>query len=251
MTILCYHEIRPGWASPLATHPVTFAEQCMWLDRNRSVLPLAEAARRVDRSGRLPQGAAALTFDDGFAGLYDYAFPVLRRQQVAATVFLVAKTLAEGGCRVDWVDTPSSAPIGTLTVDQVHEMQEAGVRFESHSWAHLDLTRLSLAECVRDLRDSRQLLESVLGRPVTMLAYPRGRHDATVRTAAERAGYRYAFSLPESREPVGPYSIPRVGVYHGNSLTRMRIKCSPAYLQWRTGRAYALAAGFRERQRAS
>ncbi|HET7356789.1 MAG TPA: polysaccharide deacetylase family protein [Nocardioidaceae bacterium] len=253
MTILCYHEVGPGWASPLATDPGSFAEQCAWLAARKNVLPLDRAVGRLDRSGRLPAGETALTFDDGFRGLYDHAFPVLRRTGLPATVFLVARTLTGDERPPDWVDTPPEGrSLETLTVDQVHEMQEAGIRFGSHSYAHADLTALGFEECVRDLRDSRLLLETLLGGPVPLLAYPRGRHNPVVRRAAEAAGYRHAFTLPERREATGPYAVPRVGLYRGNTLAELRVKSARAYLPVRTAPVYQLArAAVRTARRAS
>ena len=112
---------------------------------------------------------------------------MLTRERLPATVFLVAQTLTEEGQPVDWVDTPGTEPLSTLTRDQVLEMQDAGVDFQSHSWAHHVLTQLSEHECRKDLRDSREFLAEVLGRPVTLLAYPRGRHSPHVRRAAAAA----------------------------------------------------------------
>jgi peptidoglycan/xylan/chitin deacetylase (PgdA/CDA1 family) len=112
------------------------------------------------------------------------------------------------------------------------------VRFESHSYAHTDLTTLSFEDCVADLRTSRELLETVLGHQVRVLAYPRGRHDAGVRAAAERAGYEYALALPEGPEPGGRYAVPRVGVHHANTVRQLRVKTAGPYLRLRTGRTY-------------
>lgn len=234
MTILCYHSIQPRWDSPLAVEPEAFEWQASWLRARRTVLPLSVALTRLDRTGRLPGGQAALTFDDGFEALHEHALPVLTKERLPATVFLVAQTLTPQGQPVDWVDTPGTEPLATLTLEQVLEMQDAGVDFESHSWAHLDLTTLSYAECVRDLRDSRELLSDLLGRAVTLLAYPRGRHAPHVREAAAAAGYTHAFALPERGEPVGDYSVPRVGIYHGNGHMAMRIKSARPYLPIRT-----------------
>lgn len=240
MTILCYHAVQPGWTSPLAVDPESFARHCAWLARRKHVLPLVDAIDRLDSSGRLPRGLTALTFDDGFSGLYDHALPHLVSHQLPATVFLVAQTLTSAGQPVDWVDTPPRGDLETLSTDQVLDMQSAGVSFESHSYAHLDLTRLSFNDCVRDLKDSRDILESVLGHSVRLLAYPRGRHDEDVRAAAARAGYTHAFTLPEAREAAGPYAIPRVGLYHGNRVGDLRVKSARPYLTVRTGRAYQL-----------
>lgn len=240
MSVLCYHAVQPNWTAPMSMEPALFARHAAWLARRRAVMPLQDAVSRLDRSGRLPGGLMSLTFDDGFDSLYDHVMPVLTRHGLPATVFLVAQTLTGAGQAVDWVDNPPRDGLATLEVDQVLEMQSAGIRFESHSYSHVDLTRLSLDDCVRDLRDSRELLESLLGRPVRLLAYPRGRHNAAVRTAAERAGYSHAFTLPEQREPEGPYSVPRVGLYHGNSVANLRIKSTRPYLPLRTGQAYQI-----------
>lgn len=238
MTVLCYHAVNAEWTSPLSMHPGRFAEHCAWITRNREVLPLHEAIPRMSAAGTLPRGAVALTFDDGFASLYDHAWPVLARHSLPATVFLVAQTLTEAGQEVDWIDTPPPYESETLTVDQVLEMQHDGVTFESHSSRHADLTRLTYAECLADLRDSRELLESVLNRPVRLLAYPRGRHAPHVRAAAAKAGYSHAFALPEGPEEVDAYALPRVGLYRSNGVRAVRIKTAAPYLPIRTGRAF-------------
>ena len=249
MSVLCYHAVEDGWVSPMAVPPADFSEQCAWLARRRRVLPLAEAVGRLNRKGRLPRGTCALTFDDGFASMYDQAWPVLARHELPWTVFLVAETLTERGRPVDWVDTPPPYPMTTLTRDQVLEMHAAGVDFQSHSWAHRDLSTLGDAECERDLRESRELLEDLLGTTVPFLCYPRGRHTERVRAAAMRAGYTHAFALPERSEPAGPYAIPRVGIHYGNTMRVVRVKDDPAYLTARTAPAYDVVRRLRHRRR--
>jgi peptidoglycan/xylan/chitin deacetylase (PgdA/CDA1 family) len=240
VTILCYHSVQPDWVSPLSITPEAFRAQAEWLAQQGRVLPLSEAVARLDRSGRIPAGATAMTFDDGFAALHEYALPVLTRHRLAATVFLVAETLTPQGRTVDWVDTPPPYPLRTLTVDQVREMQDDGVEFASHSYSHLDLTTLAYADCVADLRRSRELLEDLLHQRVPFLAYPRGRHDAHVRLAAERAGYSHAFTLPQTRERPGPFAVPRVGIFPGNDVRVMRLKLRRSYLPVRTSPVFPL-----------
>jgi peptidoglycan/xylan/chitin deacetylase (PgdA/CDA1 family) len=241
MTILCYHSVDPAWESPLATRPAEFEAHCRWLARHRSVVPLADAVTRLDRSGRLPRGLAAMTFDDGFAGLLEHALPVIRQYELPVTVFLVAQTLTDEGLSPHWVRTPPPWSITTLSRDQVREMQALGVDFQSHSWAHLDLPGLGYDACVDDLRRSRDLLEDLLGDSVTHLAYPRGLHDAQVRRAAEQAGYSHAYSLPEATERPGPYAVPRVGINRGNGVPTLAVKSARAYLPTRHGPVGAVA----------
>ena len=241
MTILCYHAVQPGLGLPLAVSPDAFERHMAWLSRRRRVLDLEQAAAWLDPSLRLPRGLAAVTFDDGFASVYEHAFPVLVRHRVPATVFLVAQTLAPGGRGVDWVDPPLSRPLRTLTLEQVREMRGAGVRFGSHSYTHRDLTTLSERECEADLRQSRELLEDLLREPVRLLAYPKGRHDERVRAAAARAGFTHSFTeRTDPGEPVGTQAVPRVGVYPGNGLLALRVKAARWYIPLRTSPVFPL-----------
>jgi hypothetical protein len=74
---------------------------------------------------------------------------------------------------------------------------------------------------------------------VTLLAYPRGLHDAKVRKAAEAAGYTHAFALPETAEQPGDYAVPRVGIYRGNGPLAVRVKAARPYLRVRTAQHVA------------
>jgi peptidoglycan/xylan/chitin deacetylase (PgdA/CDA1 family) len=250
VSILCYHAVDPSWGSPLSVSPEAFEAQCAWLARHRRVIAVSEAAGRMVATGRFHARVAAITFDDGFRSVFDHALPVLMRHRLPATVFLVAQTLTPEGRPVDWVDDPPEGGLSTLALDEIREMQEAGIEFGSHSYAHHDLTTLSEGECERDLRASRELLEEMLETRIRLVAYPRGLHDERVRRAAGRAGFVQGFTLPERREPIGPFAVPRVGVYPGNGTTTLRAKTSRWYLPVRTSVAFPILRRLAGRGRA-
>ena len=113
-------------------------------------------------------------------------------------------------------------------------MQDAGVDFQSHSWAHHDLTQLTEDECVRDLRDSRELLSDLLGRPGRRCWPIRG--AGTARTSAGRRpgpGSRTPSRCRSRHEEVDDYAIPRVGIFRGNGQLALRIKAARPYLRLR------------------
>ena len=227
MSILCYHAVDPDWDSPLAVSPRDFREHCRWLAEHRLVVDLPTAAREVLPSGALPGKMTTITFDDGFASLYEHALPTLIEWSLPATVFLVAGTLGRGGSSIRWTEETGSGeqrPYRTLSRSQVLEMQAAGVRFASHSYAHRDLTMLEERQCVEDLRASRQMLEDLLEQEVLFLAYPFGRHADHVRRAAEATGFEYAFATSSINGRVGRFSVPRIGVYAGNGIATLRAK---------------------------
>ena len=95
--ILNYHRVDTN-RDPFLLRPVDpahFEGQVKYLKRNYRVLPLRELMRRA-QDGTLEPRSVALTFDDGYRDNYRFAFPVLRKHGVPATLFL-ATGCTEGG----------------------------------------------------------------------------------------------------------------------------------------------------------
>jgi peptidoglycan/xylan/chitin deacetylase (PgdA/CDA1 family) len=101
--ILLYHRLASETFDPwgLAVAPDNFAEQLAWLAGHRSLFALAEFAR-LHRRGSLPDDAAAVTFDDGYACTAKVAAPLLEWHDVPATIFIPAGLI--GKTRVFWWD---------------------------------------------------------------------------------------------------------------------------------------------------
>jgi peptidoglycan/xylan/chitin deacetylase (PgdA/CDA1 family) len=231
VSIICYHDVDPAWDSPISVHPAVFARQMKWLATHRRVVSLAEAVRLMDERGRLPARVASVTFDDGFVGMHEFAMPVLLQEGLQATFFVVAGTLGTTNAHADWVrDAPR--PRRTLSAAQVLELRDAGFEIGSHSFTHRNLTTLHEHEVVSDLRRSREVLEDLIERPVTLFAYPGGRHDEHARRAAATVGFQHSFSMADTDLPVAlPHAIPRVGIYRGDGAATLRAKASPWF--WR------------------
>lgn len=234
MTILCFHTVEPGWDdSTLALTPDAFDRTCAWLARRRDVVPLETAVQRLDRRFRPTGRTSAITFDDGWAGVAEHAWPILRNHGLPMTLFVIADSLRSDEIDLSWVDRPPAAPLRVMGLDEIRELAADGMHIGSHSMRHADLRTLSFDECLADLTQSKEMLEDLLEMPITTLAYPKGDHDAGVRRAAERAGYDWAFTLPEEREPTGRWAVPRVGVYPGNSERTLFLKTRRHYLDAR------------------
>lgn len=98
LSIFIYHRVlaAPDPLFPGEVDAPGFDAQVSWITNWFSVLPLQEAVQRL-RDGSLPPGAAAITFDDGYADNLHYAQPVLQRYNTCATLF-VATGFVDGGC---------------------------------------------------------------------------------------------------------------------------------------------------------
>lgn len=95
-----------------------------------NVLPLSEACERLE-DGSLPERAACLTFDDGYADNAEVALPILQRCGLPAT-FFIASGFLDGGRM--WNDTiievmrRSQSPALDLSAFGLGHVQTATVR---------------------------------------------------------------------------------------------------------------------------
>jgi peptidoglycan/xylan/chitin deacetylase (PgdA/CDA1 family) len=98
MTVLIYHRIPPEPDVLVPGEPCAaeFERTMRWVKSVFNVIPLAEGVAGI-KSGRLPDRALAITFDDGYANNATVAAPILRRLGLHAT-FFIATGFLDGGC---------------------------------------------------------------------------------------------------------------------------------------------------------
>ena len=123
-----------------------------------------------------------------------------------------------------------------LTWDMVRRMDRAGVIIGSHTASHCLLPSESIENARKQLVGSRQTLEARLGREVTHFAYPDGRYNPEVVEAVACAGYRFAYSICESRNAKYPLlTIPRKMLWERSCLNALE-RFSPTVMNWLVNR---------------
>jgi len=71
-----------------------FERQIAYLKSRFRILPLGELAATRRAGSSAPTNAVAITVDDGYEDFYQYAFPILKRHAVPATLFVVSRFAA-------------------------------------------------------------------------------------------------------------------------------------------------------------
>lgn len=301
LSVLIFHRVHAA-ADPLfpdEADAVRFAAVCDWLRACCCVLPLDEAVRRL-REGSLPAGAAAITFDDGYADNHAVALPILQAHGLPAT-FFIATGYLDGGRM--WNDTVIEAvrlsplpavesgelaglpglPAGPLPLGdvaarraaiatvigalkyrppaerselaarfaercavrlpddlmmsggQVRALRAAGMQIGAHTVTHPILARLAPAAARREIADSRDQLEALLGERIGLFAYPNGRPGtdylpeqvALVRDLGFDAAVSTAWGA--ARSGGDPFQIPRFTPW---DRTRLRFAARLARNLW-------------------
>lgn len=208
--VLMYHEITqtPKFNDDVST--VNFTQQMQWLKNNGYTTITTEDLYILPS---LPQKSVLLTFDDGYAGNYTNAKPILESLNFKADFFV----------HTDYVGTTSTSTWNKVTWDQLRIM-DASPLFSvySHTKNHLKLTELGPEQLAAELQGSKQRLEMELGGSRNFLAYPFGDYDLNVIIATQQAGYITAYAVANRGSFNKPlqYSVVRKGV--GRSITNIQ-----------------------------
>jgi peptidoglycan/xylan/chitin deacetylase (PgdA/CDA1 family) len=252
--VLVYHRVAETRDDPYgqAVRPETFARHLEALVREHPVVPLAELVENLP-TGRFEDGTVAVTFDDGYEDNLSQALPIAAqmRNRLPLTVFVAVEPVLDG--QPFWWDEIAgvepalraklharlkglpgrerrgrlSAMTSTwhsdsgrpMTPDELRDLaSRPGIGIGAHTLSHPSLALLPAVEQERELAEARTRLEELIGRPVTLLAYPFGKPgDVSDETQdlARRAGYRAAFTtVPTRLVPSSPvFALPRLTVH--------------------------------------
>ncbi|HEM5088984.1 TPA: polysaccharide deacetylase family protein [Streptococcus suis] len=184
LPILMYHAIHvmapeEEANANLIVDPTTFESHLKALQDAGYYTLSPEEAYKVLTENVLPAGKKVvwLTFDDSLWDFYSYAYPLLKQYQMKATNNVITGFTEYGQA-------------GHLTLEQIKEMQTAGLSFQGHTVNHPDLEYSSIEDQTNELTSSKAYLDSQLNQETIAIAYPGGRYSADTVALTEQAGYK-------------------------------------------------------------
>ena len=234
-----YHSIGDGISATSAyfetsTAPEVFAEHLTWLcKRGDQIVSVRQGAQAI-ANGQAPEKLVAVSFDDGYEDFYTKAFPLLRAHGGAATVFVVAGSLGK--------ERGSFGGMSCLTASELRELDENGIEIGSHTLTHPDLRSLSFDKLEDEVRDSKVIIESVLGHSIVSFAYPYAFPErdkaftSRLRQLLEKHGYEYGVctTIGRAGSDDDPYFLPRIPVNSWDDRRLFHAKLEGGY-DWLRG----------------
>ena len=183
--VFMFHETKFYDGQVAATsdvYPDNFRDMLEFLARaGYNVIPVSQLVEWHKGNATIPTNAVVLTFDDNYIGNHQYAHPIMQELVMPGTFF----------AHTGYVGVPTSRDHGTWA--QLDFCEKWGlVTCESHTVTHPYLTQTS--NLTYELVNSKQAIESNLGKTCRYLAYPFGDYNSTVIAAAQAAGYEAAFT---------------------------------------------------------
>ncbi len=198
--ILCYHKVDTRLELGVTRlGPRLFRRQVAALAARGACLGSAALARRLERDAGQP-GDFVLTFDDGYAGLADHAFPALAELGLTALVFVITDY---AGATNAWDVHYGGREFRHLSWDELGRWMERGIEVHSHTATHRRLTWLPDGDVAEELGRSREEIHRRLGVLPAGVCYPFNAVDARVAGLARQAGYTLGFAgAPEGSDPL-------------------------------------------------
>lgn len=210
--VLLYHEIDPAadGSNGAVISPETFENHIRALAENgyTAVSP-EELTAYVEHGGTLPEKPVLITFDDGYQSNYDYAYPVLKKYGMKATIFVIGSSAGK-----DEYKDIGQPIIPHFGAEEAREMTDSGlISIQSHTY---DLHQAAAYETgtVRenmaplpgedewdyadmladDTEKERQLILSLTGEEPFALAYPEGRYTELTTSVLVQLGVKITFT---------------------------------------------------------
>lgn len=200
--ILTYHNIDGNSKEDgLSVSPKSFERQMKFLrDYKYNVIPLDSLVSLMNNKMRIPRNTICVTFDDGKINNYNTAYPILKKYNIPADIFITVDHVGKSGY-MDW--------------PQIQEMYKSKINIGSHSLTHPFLQFMEDKDAMRkEIRDSKNIIESKLKEKIYIFAYPLGGFNGEVRKEVIDAGYIGAVgtNLPVGYPDNDRFVLPRLRI---------------------------------------
>ncbi len=218
LQVLTYHRFESRENPPgTVVSPRLFAEQMDWLAASPIKVLTLRDSLSLAAGAAMATPAVAITADDGWRSVYTEMFPVVRRHNMPATLFLNPPMIGHGGAYLTWEMVAELKASGLFDI-QAHTLSHPNFNEERRKRSPTDYAAFVASE----LADCRTMLAERVGAAVDLLAWPFGIHNAQLEQAATDAGYTASFALGSrpvvSGAPI--QALPRSQIYETDGLDR-------------------------------
>ncbi|MEW6041076.1 MAG: polysaccharide deacetylase family protein [Elusimicrobiota bacterium] len=205
--ILCYHKVdyyKAGYHGIVVKPGIFFSQMKYLYNRGYGTISLTELAAVISRKGRIPRKRFVITFDDGYENFYLYAFPVLKKFNFKATVFISAGFIGKVFAY------PKQPDEKHLSENQIKELAQ-DVDFGAHTVTHPDLAALTRDKIAEEVINSKKIIEAITLKPVETFCYPYGKYNEEVKKVVQETGFTCACSLVHGlvSDKSDLYALPR------------------------------------------
>lgn len=178
----------------LAYHSVFENERLSFAQQMDALLKIATPIDVSKLGKEETQGTpVVVTFDDGFRSFRENALPELVKRKIPVVLFVSSQCLGERPRFTDNYNTKEKEMV--MGSEELLSLPHGLVTIGSHCQTHPHLTLIDKDMAKKEITDSRSDLETLLNRPINLLAFPYGEYDQQILNWSREAGYQWVFAV--------------------------------------------------------
>ena len=151
-----------------------------------------------------------LTFDDGYRDNYTLAYPMLKRLGVPFTVY-VTSGFIDNQLSMWWYPNQQLG----MSSDELQLMDADPLcTIGAHTVSHPKLDILTREQQYREIAESKQTMEALLGHEIKHFSFPHGAHNDDTLAICRELGFRTVVQSwgGPLRRGENPYPLPRINM---------------------------------------
>ncbi len=227
--VLMYHRVidSPEY-DQLTVSPEIFDRQMQYLGNNFNVVSLESAVKTLFYNKK-NSNSVVITFDDGYLDNLENALPILEKYNLPATIYLTTDFCEQTARHPRYIAQDKRLH---LDWDEVQEMNEVNnVTFGSHTLSHPYLSRIDRNSSDKEIRKSKDIIESKLNASVKHFCYPSGDYGDREIDSVKKSGYETAVTVSpgKNRTAVSPFEINRTEVTQKDTAKDLFLKLNGSF----------------------
>ncbi|MDZ4711549.1 MAG: polysaccharide deacetylase family protein [bacterium] len=234
LPVLLYHKVSESVCNDMTVSISQLEEQFNFISsQSYSPVTAEELTAHVYKNVPLPEKPILITFDDGYVNNLEFAFPLLKKYDLKATVFLPTQYIGNAS---NWDENAAAV----MSAQQINSTDREIIEYALHSHSHFNYKNASAVEIKIDLKKNLQAMNDagIIYSPV--FAYPYGGRPkdpsalATMKSMMKEMNILLAFRIGNriNKFPITDfYEIKRISISGEDSFRTFKTKLKKGRLK--------------------
>ncbi|MDI6861415.1 MAG: polysaccharide deacetylase family protein [Caldisericia bacterium] len=228
--VLCYHNVSDKGGNLYTISPEEFENQIKYMiEKGYTSITIDDLYDYYFNGKSIPKKSVLITFDDGLKGVYEFAYPILKKYGFKATFFVIVSRVGRVSSYVDWDNLKEMVnsgvfSIGSHTFDshRTHISNGKFVSIISQKRDDEDFENFK-NRVVEDLKKSKEEIEKNIQKKTISFAYPYGEYSKDTVEFLKESGFIFGFTTYKgiNIKSISKYELKRYSIYRSTDIKQI------------------------------